>query len=990
MKFVKPGLSLAAAILLTAAAATAQTTNGSIAGRVVDAQALPVPGVSITAQSPNLQGSREVVSAGNGSYFIDLLPPGTYTIRFSLSGFQPQEKTVSLAPTQRLPIDVTLGAAEINETVNVVGRASAVLAQSPQSAANFSQDLIETLPTNRDINSSLLLAPAVHPTGPGGAYSIAGAMSYDSLYLINGVTVNENLRGQPNSIYIEDAIQTTTVAVSGISAEYGRFGGGVVNVVTKSGGNLFSGSFREALYNDNWRSTVKDFPADTKVNDVVPIHEYTLGGPIVRDRLWFFTAGRLQNTAEGRTLAVTNVPYKFEDNSQRYEAKVTYSPNSNNRIQGGYAKVNRKQVNDTFSQSLSLDLNSLDTRTLPQDLVTLNYTGVLTPSLLVEGRYSSRRSSSDGAGSQFTDPVNGTMLVDFSRNYRWWSPTFCGVCGAEKRDNDEVFVKGTYFATPEKGGSHEVVFGYDTFNDKRFVNNHQSGSDYRIYAAVSVIRGTDIYPVIPTGAAYIEYDPITEGSQGTNFRTHGLFANDTWRLNGHFTFDLGVRFDKNHGVDSAGRLVAKDSAFSPRLGVVYDPSGDGVWTFTGSAGRYVSAVNNGIANASSAAGNPTGLVKVYLGPNINTNVNAATLTDSATAIQSVFDYLNGLGGFLNAPLPLVFSQVPGLSVTIPNGLTSPNVYEFAGGVARQFGSRAAVRADFTYRDYRDFYVNRIDSTTGVAVDQYGNHIDVGVLGNTNSLKRRYEGLTVTGTYRVDDRTDVGGTYTLSRLWGNFDGENFNSGPIGSDAFSYPEYRQMSWYAPEGDLSGDQRHRARLWLNYGVPHVDGLTLSVLQDMSSGTPYGAIGPVDARPYVGALTYATPQGSSSEGYYFTARDAFRTAASVRTDFATNYSWDLHSASHMWQLFVQAQVINLFNNSALCGCGATVFSNGGAVNTGTISQTVATGVTSPLYTRFNPLTTDPVEGVNWAKAGSFGTALSRLAYTSPRSFNISFGVRF
>ena len=81
-------------------------------------------------------------------------------------------------------------------------------------------------------------------------------MSFESLYLVNGVTVNENLRGQAFNIYIEDAIQETTVATDGVSAEYGRFSGGLVNVITKSGGNLFSGSFRESLFNDNWRSLV--------------------------------------------------------------------------------------------------------------------------------------------------------------------------------------------------------------------------------------------------------------------------------------------------------------------------------------------------------------------------------------------------------------------------------------------------------------------------------------------------------------------------------------------------------------------------------------------------------------------------------------------------------------------------------------------------------------------------------------------------------------
>src|SRR5205823_838323 len=146
------------------------------------------------------------------------------------------------------------GLAALKEEVNVVGRAGDVLTRTAQVTTNFSQDLISLLPTNRSLDSSLLIAPSVHPTGPGGNYSIAGAGSYESLFLVNGVTINENLRGQPIPLFIEDAIQDTTISTAGISAEYGRFSGGVVNIVTKSGGNTFSGSFRDTLYNDAWRT----------------------------------------------------------------------------------------------------------------------------------------------------------------------------------------------------------------------------------------------------------------------------------------------------------------------------------------------------------------------------------------------------------------------------------------------------------------------------------------------------------------------------------------------------------------------------------------------------------------------------------------------------------------------------------------------------------------------------------------------------------------
>ena len=104
-------------------------------------------------------------------------------------------------------------------------------------------------------------------------------MSFENLFMVNGVVLNENLRGQAVPLFIEDAVQETTVTSGAISAEFGRFSGGIVNAVTKSGGNRFSGSFRTTFTNDDWRE-LTPHPNDTKVDDVVPTYEFTGGGPI--------------------------------------------------------------------------------------------------------------------------------------------------------------------------------------------------------------------------------------------------------------------------------------------------------------------------------------------------------------------------------------------------------------------------------------------------------------------------------------------------------------------------------------------------------------------------------------------------------------------------------------------------------------------------------------------------------------------------------------
>jgi hypothetical protein len=115
--------------------------------------------------------------------------------------------------------------------------------------------------------------------------------------------------------------------------------------------------------------------------------------------------------------------------------------------------------------------------------------------------------------------------------------------------------------------------------------------------------------------------------------------------------------------------------------------------------------------------------------------------------------------------------------------------------------------------------------------------DLAIIENESSglLHREYAGVTFQGQYRFGTKADVGGSYTLSHLWGNVDGENVTSGPITDTALQYPEYKEAEWNFPDGDLSADQRHRARLWLTYNLPW--GLSLGLVQALESGAPYSA---------------------------------------------------------------------------------------------------------------------------------------------------------
>src|SRR5258707_772032 len=168
---------------------------------------------------------------------------------------------------------------------------------------------------------------------------------------------------------------------------------------------------------------------------------------------------------------------------------MTGSATSNHRFEGAYAKESLKQLNNTFSTASSMDAASLYDRETPPDLYTVNYNGILSPSLFIEARGSARHFSFIGSGSHFTDLSKGTLLLDRARGGRYWSPTFCGVCDPENRDNDNENIKATYFKSTKSAGSHQMVFGYDTFNAKRFANNHQSGIDFRSNGTQTIIPG---------------------------------------------------------------------------------------------------------------------------------------------------------------------------------------------------------------------------------------------------------------------------------------------------------------------------------------------------------------------------------------------------------------------------------------------------------------------------------------------------------------------
>ncbi|HEY6928931.1 MAG TPA: carboxypeptidase regulatory-like domain-containing protein [Thermoanaerobaculia bacterium] len=975
-----------------------QIPLSTLMGVVSAEDGTPLAGVTVRLVSPALQGTREATTSRTGEYFLALLPPGDYSVRFASPNTQEVSRSVTLpaAGTVRLDQIVRPAAAE---SIHVTGETTS--ATGPEIGANFPQKLMNQLPSGRTLRDAALLAPGVNENGPASslgsasprqALMISGAVSYGSLYLVDGVVVNENLREQPQDLFIEDAIQETTVQTGRISAEYGRFTGGVVNLVTRSGGNNWSGSFRTTFSSDQWTANNAYDAArenDTRAHDLNEIYEATLGLPILKDHLWAFGAGRLANIDQSfatrpppgpGNIDPTPVPYSYGRDEERIEGKVTAAPLPSVGLVASYINTHLDETNYAFNRNI-LSTETLMPRSLPYSLFAVNASGVASASLFLEGQYSRRNFEIEQTGPQPTDVIHGTTILDGDVN-RFGAPQFSGE-PPNIYNNDSFSVRASRLLSTGSWGEHDLRVGYERFQESTQEQNNFSSSGY-VIGAGSIVRGTEVFPVFdPTTS--IDWYPITAPAAPADLVTHSIYLNDRVSLGRHWSLNLGLRWDKNHDVNSSGELVSSEGSLSPRLGARFDPRGDGRLVFDVGYAKYVSQIHERIANAASPAGNAAAYQWIYGGPCINCNPFAPTssLLSTDAALAQLFQWFESIGGTASPPAQ---GSLPGFSTRIaPGGLRSPYANEISAGAELALRTNGAIRADFVYRDYRDQYNGRIDLTTGqTPPDAFGNVSDIEEIGNSNQLKRSYTAVQFQAHYRFGNSLSAAATYTWSHLTANLVGEYNCCAAAWGLIDEYPEYKQASWNAPVGDLTGlgiapfsaDERHRARAWVVYQALLGKGtLSLAALEAFDSGLGYEAVGSIDPTPYVHNPGYANPLGntlaSGTVAYFFTKPGAFRTDNVTHTDLALDCSLPVFAPV---EIFLHAQVFNLFNEQAVIAVNSNVLTNND----------------KPSIAPFNPFTDTPKQGFNYVLSPNFGKPTSSAGYQTPRTFQFAVGLRF
>jgi outer membrane receptor protein involved in Fe transport len=584
--------------LLTAVAlsapAFAQRTTGGITGTVKDGTGAILPGVTVELTGEYAMGTQTSITNDNGVYRFLNLSPGTYDLAFNITGFATFNRNglvVSLGMTTEE--NVTMQLSSVSESVTVTGASPVVDTISSDVGTNYDSDWVQNAPIARNsFFDFIAAAPGVN----AGSMDIEQALVYgsaidDNSYQLDGTDVTDAFFGQALATPNTDAIAEIEILSLGAPAEYGSIQGAVFNVVTKQGSNDFHGDVNFYYQSDGLtgRNTEEEF------DDGFPFYrdEYKditaqLGGPILKDKLWFFGSFQYQRDGSAPT-GVDPVVGTALDESKRFLGKVNVQINPQHSLVGTF---HLDQITDDVTPDVNSSPSTYVSKKNNTPTPGVTYTGLFGTNTVLDARYSGFYGDIDLGPASSEYPRTATRFYDLDTGLVTGGHIYFYILDATKTT---VNAKVSHFADDFMGGSHDfkfgVQFGHATsggvygLNDYVFSSLQDDGTRY--------------------GYGY-EYQPF---SYGGNTRSLGVFADDTFQVNDRLTLNLGVRFDTskayspeqpglNEDLTETGEIFPRVDYFtwntiSPRLGFNAKLTGDGKTVLKGHWGRYHRTVTTG-------------------------------------------------------------------------------------------------------------------------------------------------------------------------------------------------------------------------------------------------------------------------------------------------------------------------------------------------------------------------------------------------------------
>jgi outer membrane receptor protein involved in Fe transport len=618
---------LVALALVLATSALAQRTTGGISGTVKDASGAVMPGVTVSVTGPNIVGTQTAVTNEQGFYRLINLPPGDYQLVFSVAGFKTVTRRglrVSVGDT--IEGSASLEVSALQESVEVKGVSSVVDTTSNQVGANYGREWVDNAPLRR--NSFFdLVASAPGSLAGGDSNNTQRTMVYGSSYdensfQVDGVEVTDNYFNEALAEPNTDAIEEVEVLSLGAPAEYGNLTGAVYNIVTRQGTNEFHGDLgfylqSHGLTSDNTKGISNP---DGSFMDACPSGEtrcpwtrdkYTdlsaqLGGPVVKDKLWFFASYANQrdyywdvgvDSSDALTAA--------RSRADRYFFKLNWQLNPKHKLVGTFHLDDRE---DDAGLQLNSSPETAATRRQNTPTPGLGYTGILSDKTVVEVRYS-------GFYADVTmGPTDPGQPRDLNRFY----------------DIDTGFISGGHYYWYDLGPSRTTLTAKVSHLADQFLgasHDFRFGVQYSAASAPGLVGYNDvIYTYSQTDPSYgygIAYTPF---SYSGDTRALGVFFDDTIRVSDRLSLNAGIRYDyqkafsaERDQLDENGNPTGTTfpqtdfftwNTVSPRIGFNWKLTADGRTVLKGHWGRYHRAVATGeYANKIGPSITP-----IYVGP----------------------------------------------------------------------------------------------------------------------------------------------------------------------------------------------------------------------------------------------------------------------------------------------------------------------------------------------------------------------------------------
>ncbi|HSL21484.1 MAG TPA: TonB-dependent receptor [Vicinamibacterales bacterium] len=868
---------------VSAAAGQSRATTADLSGLVVDQSGAILPGASVTATNAATGLERTAETGGDGRFTLPALPPGSYSVRVTMPGFATQlTPRLDLALGQSAEVNFVMSLAAAAEQVTITAEAGLAHVQQTAVATVVSQQQIEVLPTNgRNFMTFSILTPGVTTdrTPQQGAsatsgLTFAGQRARSNNITVDGLDNNDSTLGSVRATFSQEAVQEFQVITNSYSAEFGKASGGVVNIVTRSGGNDLRGNafyyFRdEAL---NAKEHFERFnPAGEQIDrKKAPFSQHqfggTLGGPIRQNRSFFFlSAERLDTQANnfvniddttpvlvfGRNVGTTadilrrsgfpvevgNVPYDIESTQALAKVDTNLTPNQALAIRFNWADLLNENIEPwggQIARSRGAYLNSRDL------MGAASLTSIVSSAAVNELRF------------QVANRDQSIISLD---------PSCTGVCDQENEGGPTLEIgaigvgRHRFTPQPRENRRYQVL---DTFSYLAGRHLFKTGVDFSYIDHLSQalplhFGGRYIFaplPAIPAlglpapvnavqalalglPAAYVQ--GYGDASVPYGYKDVSVFAQDDWRVADDLTLKLGVRY-QNQFWESTTRHVNGLPAYgwptdnnnvAPRVAVAWNPGGDKRTAIQGSYGLFF---DNHITAI-------WGITEGISGTQEQVRTLAVRIPSSIAAWRAP-----------GHRLPEPSTPYPSLVLSVDPALKTPYAHHASAGVERELGHGLAMSAHFVYARGFD-QLGTIDYNPVTNPATQGRPLDInGVPGTSASVLQYtswgetwYRGLALSIRKRFNDRYQFLASYTLSKAedtsadYQSFfipqdnglgrNPANLNGLPIGFDPS-----------AERGPSLQDQRHRVVFSGAYALPW--NVTVSSIVTLASGRPYNIL--------------------------------------------------------------------------------------------------------------------------------------------------------